>query len=96
MEYDGSQRQHGFIYNIGYSNSNVGYSQRTDTLIQAYIHILTLMPQQVSFYTPITQQNSSCQFGSVAGLNSSVPQSFGHPKLVLSPTPSVYLSRNSS
>ncbi|KAK8563913.1 hypothetical protein V6N12_036048 [Hibiscus sabdariffa] len=87
---------HGFNSNTGYSNGNVGYSQRIDTLVQAYSQVVTPMSQQVACYTPIMQQGSSCQFGSAAGLQSSVSQSSGHPGLALSPTSSGYFFGNSS
>ncbi|KAL4295390.1 hypothetical protein GQ457_12G003300 [Hibiscus cannabinus] len=87
--YDGNQRQHGFNYNVGYSKNNVGYSQRTDNPIQAYNHVFTSMPQQVTCYTPITQLGSNHQFGSVS-------QSSGHPGLTLSPMSSGYPFGNSS
>ncbi|KAL4369170.1 hypothetical protein GQ457_05G032650 [Hibiscus cannabinus] len=87
--YDGNQRQHGFNSNVGYSKNNVGYSQRTDNPIQAYNHVFTSMPQQVTCYTPITQLGSNHQFGSVS-------QSSGHPGLTLSPMSSGYPFGNSS
>ncbi|KAL4304029.1 hypothetical protein GQ457_10G018070 [Hibiscus cannabinus] len=87
--YDGNQRQHGFNSNVGYSKNNVGYSQRTDNPIQAYNHVFTSMPLQVTCYTPITQLGSNHQFGSVS-------QSSGHPGLTLSPMSSGYPFGNSS
>ncbi|KAK8564721.1 hypothetical protein V6N12_058304 [Hibiscus sabdariffa] len=96
MGYGGNQRQYGSNSNIGYSNNNVGYSQRIDTPIQAYSHVFTPMSQQVVCYTPLMQQGSSCQFGSVAVLHPSVSQSSGHLGLALSPTSSGHFFGSSS